>query len=137
MSSCIFCKIVAGEIPCLKVYEDERLLAFLDIQPVNLGHTLIIPKEHFENFLVTPDEVVAAIAKAVKPVAQAAMAVTGAPGFNIGVNTGTVAGQIVMHTHLHVMPRLDGDGLTHWPKKAVDDEEMKETAAAMRAQLNH
>jgi histidine triad (HIT) family protein len=135
MNDCVFCRIVAGEIPALKVYEDETLVAFLDITPVNLGHTLIVPREHYENLLATPDAVLAAMANAVKKVAKAAMAVEDAPAFNLGVNTGPAAGQVVMHTHFHVMPRLPDDGLEHWPKREVTPEQMEGAVARMRAAL--
>jgi histidine triad (HIT) family protein len=135
MSDCIFCKIVAGEIPCDKLFEDETTLAFVDITPVSLGHALVIPKAHHENLLETPDEACADIMRTVRRVAKATLTVTGAPGFNLGVNTGVAAGQVVMHTHFHIMPRHEGDGLTPWPKKALPREEMAETAAKVRAAL--
>lgn len=135
MSDCIFCRIIAGEIPCDKLYEDETTMAFVDITPVNLGHALVVPKSHHDNLLVTPDESCADIMRTVRRVAKATLAVTGAQAFNLGVNTGAEAGQVVMHTHFHVMPRHAGDGLTHWPKKTLTREEMAETAAKVRAEL--
>lgn len=128
MSDCIFCKIIRGEIPSLKVYEDDRVFAFLDIQPVNVGHTLVVPKAHAENCLATPDEDMAAIMRVVRRIGDAALKATGAQGFNVGINCGAAAGQIVMHTHVHVMPRFDGDGLKHWPKREVAKGEMESTA---------
>lgn len=135
MNECIFCKIVRGEIPALKVFENDIVLAFLDIQPINPGHTLIIPKEHHENILMTPDVVMSEVVRQVKVVAQAAMDAVGAPAFNLGVNTGREAGQVVMHTHVHVMPRFANDGHTHWLKRDVSAEEMERVARVMREKL--
>jgi len=114
MSDCIFCKIVKGEIPCNKVYEDDKILAFLDINPINKGHTLIIPKEHYESTLETPDELIKHIAVAVKRIAKAVLEATGAKGCNIGINNGEVSGQLIFHTHWHIMPRFPGDGHELW-----------------------
>src|SRR3989338_5595477 len=94
MSDCLFCKIVSGEIPAEKVYEDGDVVAFLDIQPVNVGHTLVVPRAHFRALSETPDETVAALFRAVKRVATAAQSATGAPAYNVGVNIGPVAGQV-------------------------------------------
>jgi histidine triad (HIT) family protein len=115
MSDCIFCKIVVGEIPANKVYEDDKVLAFLDITPVNPGHTLVIPKEHYDNLLTLPDDLLCHLAQAVKKIASAVLTATGSSGFNLGLNNGKVAGQLVNHFHWHLMPRFDGDGLELWP----------------------
>jgi len=135
MSDCLFCKIIKGEIPCQKVYEDGDVFAFLDIQPVNVGHTLVVPKAHFANCGETPDEALAAVMNVAKRVGAAALKVTGAQGYNVGINCGAVAGQVIMHTHVHVMPRFEGDGLAHWPKKTVSKEEMEKAAAGIAAAL--
>ena len=135
MSDCLFCKIIKGEIPCQKVYEDGDVFAFLDIQPVNVGHTLVVPKAHFANCGETPDEALAAVMSVAKRVGAAALKVTGAQGYNVGINCGAVAGQVIMHTHVHVMPRFEGDGLAHWPKKTVSKEEMEKAAAGIAAAL--
>ena len=135
MTDCIFCKIVKGEIPALKVYEDASVLAFLDITPISLGHTLVVPKAHYRDLTELPDDVLGPLFSAVKKVAKAAVEATGADAFNTGINTGPEAGQVVMHMHVHVMPRTQGDGLQHWPKRSVTREEMQRTADAMRAKL--
>lgn len=133
---CVFCKIVKGEIPATKVYEDDKVFAFLDIQPVSAGHALVVPKEHYESLSQTPKDILGEIFDvAVHKIAPAALAATGASGFNIGVNTGVAAGQVVMHAHVHVMPRTDGDGLAHWPKKQMSWEEISAVAEKMKAQL--
>src|SRR5512142_589998 len=136
MNDCLFCKIAKGDIPASKVYEDADVVAFLDIQPVNLGHTLVVPRAHHANCAETPDDVMAALMRVVKRVGDAALKVTGAHGYNVGINCGAVAGQVIMHTHVHVMPRFEGDGLTHWPKKAVSKEDMDKAAREMAALLN-
>jgi histidine triad (HIT) family protein len=135
MSDCIFCKIVAGEIPADKLYEDERTLAIVDIMPTSLGHALVLPKEHHASLLETPDELAAAMLTTAKRVAAASMKALNAPAFNLGVNTGAAAGQIVMHTHFHVMPRHEGDGLVHWPKLDLTKKQMADAAAKVRAAL--
>ena len=111
---CIFCKIVAGELPSYKVYEDEKVLAFLDINPVNPGHTLLIPKEHYETTLDTPDELLHAMTAAIKKIALAIMRATKADAWNLGANNGAAAGQIVMHTHWHIIPRFSRDEHRLW-----------------------
>lgn len=121
---CIFCKIIAGDIPSKKVFEDDFTLAFLDVHPVSLGHTLVVPKAHATDLRDTTDSDVAHAFTLAKRIGSATMATLGADGFNIGVNTGAAAGQIVMHTHLHVIPRHHNDGLVHWPKATVTPEEM-------------
>jgi histidine triad (HIT) family protein len=111
---CLFCKIINGEIPCYKIYEDEDFLAFLDIHPVNLGHTLIVPKTHFVNIFDAPTESLEKIGLIVKKVAEAVKVGTGAEGVNLMMNNNKEAGQLIFHAHLHVIPRFAGDGLTHW-----------------------
>lgn len=135
MSDCLFCKIVAGEIPSDKLYEDSATLAIVDIFPTSVGHALVLPKAHYADLLETPDDVAAAMLATAKLVAAASMKALGAPAFNLGVNTGVAAGQIVMHTHFHVMPRYEGDGLVHWPKLALTKEQMAEAAAKVRAAI--
>ncbi|MEK7568931.1 MAG: HIT family protein [Patescibacteria group bacterium] len=114
MNTCLFCKIIAGEIPTQKVYEDEHTLAFLDIHPVNIGHTLVIPKVHHTNLYDTPDETLAHIMTVVKKLSIAIKSAMNADGINIEMNNDPVAGQIIFHTHLHIVPRFEGDGFKHW-----------------------
>lgn len=114
--NCIFCKIVAGQIPCMKVFEDARILAFLDIGPLAEGHLLVIPKTHAERLeQMSPDDV-AAVVRHVPRLARAVLQVTGAAGYNLLQNNGKVSGQVVPHVHFHIIPRTDGDGLGYrWP----------------------
>lgn len=136
MSDCLFCKIVRGEIPSMRVYEDEYAIAFLDINPVNVGHTLVVPKAHHQDVAAMPEADAARLFAAAHKVANAAPRAVGASAFNIGVNTGAAAGQIVMHAHVHVMPRFEGDGLVHWPKKHLTEEEMRDAMDKIAAALN-
>ncbi|MFA5318200.1 MAG: HIT family protein [Patescibacteria group bacterium] len=114
---CIFCKIIKGELPSYKIYEDDKVLVFLDINPINKGHALVVPKEHYESILETPDDLVQHIAVAVKKISKAVMGATGAHACNIGINNGAESGQIVFHTHWHIMPRFKGDGYELWKGK--------------------
>lgn len=125
--NCVFCKIVRGELPAWKVYEDEKTLAFLDIHPVNPGHTLVIPKaENTKNiFDVSPEDWVATTETARK-VAHALERATGADGVNIMMNNRSDAGQVVHHPHIHVIPRFKGDGLTQWRHKEYKEGEAAE-----------
>ncbi len=123
---CIFCKIIAGEVTCSKVYEDEDTLAFLDIAPNNFGHTLVIPKSHHEALLETPDEVLSKLMVASKKVARAVMVGTGCKGFNFNQNNYKVAGQLVPHVHFHIIPRLEDDGFEFWSQKKYDEGEIEE-----------
>lgn len=135
MIDCVFCKIAAGEVPSHTVYKDDFGVAFLDARPVNVGHTLVVPRDHFADLSQTPDEVLAKVFPLVKRVANAAVRATSAQGYNVSVNTGAAAGQVVFHTHIHVIPRFDGDGLKHWGKKEVSDADMARTAESMRKLL--
>ena len=112
--NCLFCKILKGEIPSAKVYEDKHSYAFLDIKPINPGHTLLVPKKHFANLYEMPDEVLANLAPTIKKLAIAVKKAVGADGINIGMNNDAVAGQLVFHAHIHIMPRFKNDGHEHW-----------------------
>ncbi len=111
---CLFCKMVSGEVPAEKVYEDENFLAFLDIKPINLGHTLIIPKTHSRNIFDLSDHLLARIGPLMKRMSIAVKEATGAEGINIGWNNELSAGQLIFHSHIHIMPRFSGDGYKHW-----------------------
>lgn len=136
MTDCVFCKIVNWETPSQRVYEDDKLIAFLDINPINSGHTLIIPRAHYTNVLDTPAEVWTEMMRLTQKVGAAAMKAMGSDGFNIGVNTGRAAGQLVDHVHVHVIPRLLNDGLKSWPSRnRYAEGQMGETAKKIRAVL--
>ena len=117
-SSCVFCEIVAGQIPALKVFEDEFTLSFVDIGPLAEGHLLVIPKQHFETLHdMDPDEV-AAITRHLPRLGQAVMKAVSAQGYNVLQNNGKVSGQEVPHVHFHIIPRVAADGLGYrWNAK--------------------
>ena len=110
-SDCVFCKIVAGDIPALRVWESPEAVAFLDIGPLSPGHTLLIPKQHYENILDIPRDLLGMLIGDVQDVAKAVMRTTGAAGLNILQNTGAVSGQAVFHLHFHLIPRVADDEL--------------------------
>ena len=108
---CIFCKIVAGEIPCSKVYEDEHVLAFLDIFPINPGHTLVIPKEHYEFVVELPSSLTGPIFDTARKIVSAIQkSDLKCDAVNLHLADGQVAGQEIPHVHLHIIPRIKGDG---------------------------
>ena len=110
--NCIFCKIINGEIPCYKVYEDDKVLAFLDISQASKGHTLIVPKTHFANMLECDEETVAYMYKIANKLGNQIVNSLGAKGMNILTNVNEVAGQTVKHFHIHLLPRYnDEDGV--------------------------
>jgi len=134
---CIFCKILAGEIPCSKVYEDTQFIAFLDIRPVHKGHVLIVPKKHFVNIFDTPDEEAEAIYKVARTIAKAVKDATGCDGINVVQNNNAAAGQEVFHSHLHVIPRFENDKLRFASIHKVYDsfDEMGEMAEKIKSVL--
>lgn len=111
MENCIFCKIIAGEIPCIKLYEDEHVLSFLDIGPISDGHTLVIPKEHVEWMDQANPETIARLARCLPVLAGAVKSAMGAEGYNVLNNNGQAAGQAVGHLHFHIIPRRQGDNI--------------------------
>lgn len=133
MTDCLFCKIISGEIPSHKIYEDEKVLAFLDITPINKGHTLVVPKEHSENLLTMSEEQIGEVFLAAQKVAKKIEAVLKPDGFNIGMNNKPGAGQIIFHAHVHVMPRFNNDGFKLWGKNYdYQNGEMAELAGRLR-----
>ncbi len=135
MAETVFSKIVRGEIPCHRVYEDDKVLAFLDVNPLSRGHTLVIPKEPAETLDQLSDDVSAAIGRVLPRLARAVLAATGARAYNILQNNGATAHQAVMHVHFHIIPKFDdGTGLgIDWPAKKLDGG--AELAKAIAAKL--
>ncbi|OGA20439.1 MAG: histidine triad (HIT) protein [Betaproteobacteria bacterium RIFCSPLOWO2_02_FULL_67_19] len=136
MSDCVFCRIVAGQIPSTRVYEDDRVLAFMDIGQVNPGHVLVAVKPHVENVYTLDDAVAAAVARASARVARAIRAAFQPPGLSVYQANGAAAGQTVFHYHVHLVPRHDSDGMAFtWPVKNPPRETLEAHAAQIRAQL--
>ena len=127
MEECLFCKIVNNEIPCFQLFEDDLVKVFLDINPVSMGHLLIIPKEHFENIFTTPENVLIRISQVCKKMALLCKEKLGATGVNIVNASGKDAQQSVFHLHFHIIPRYKKDGLDLWfHGKSKDIDEVKE-----------
>ena len=122
MSDCLFCKIITGDIPSQKVYEDEKVFVFLDIHPVNLGDALVVPKTHSETFLEMRAEDREAVMSATVKISKAIMKAVGSSACNLIYNVGADAGQLIFHTHIHVIPRFPNDGHKLWAEmKDVPD----------------
>jgi histidine triad (HIT) family protein len=135
MDDCIFFLFVKGESPSHKVYEDEDILAFLDINPVNPGHTLVIPKEHCKDLLSTPTELAQKLMATVQKLAPVIMKSVESDAFNLGVNCGETAGQVVFHTHLHIMPRFESDKYELWHGKEMSEDELKAISEKIKSNL--
>ena len=137
MTDTIFHKIVAGEIPCHKVYEDEHVLAFLDVFPLSRGHTLVIPKVHAETLDQLDEESAAAIGRVLPKISRAVLAATGAKDFNLLQNNGAAAHQAVFWVHFHIIPKFpDGSGLgINWPAGKLGDGEAKQLLDDIAGQL--
>lgn len=133
---CIFCRILADEIPSARVYEDEHAIAFMDLFPLAPGHTLLIPRDHHERLTDLPDETMAALGRVLPRLARAVMAATKAEGFNVFQTNGEVSGQDVPHVHFHVIPRAKDDGLGfRWNAGSYAEGEMDAWRAKIAAAL--
>lgn len=137
MSETIFSKIIAGEIPCHKVYEDDQVLAFLDVNPLSRGHTLVIPKQPAATLDVLDDDSAAAIGRVLPRIARAVLEASGATEFNVLQNNGAGAHQAVFHVHFHIIPKHeDGRGLgIGWKPQSLDQADAKQLASAIAAAL--
>ena len=121
VSDCIFCRIVAGTAACQEIYRDEATLAFMDINPANDGHCLVIPKAHFENVFDMPPSLFGILASTAAKVAHAVNAILQPGGINLTQANGAAAGQSVLHVHIHVLPRRAGDNLLmNWGRDGGD-----------------
>lgn len=116
-SSCVFCKIIKGVSPAFKIYEDDICLCILDVNPLSPGHSLIIPKGHFSCLEATPPSVIGAMCSKVPVISNAVMKATGCDSFNLLVNNGAAAGQVIYHTHIHIIPRNARDCL--WASESM------------------
>jgi len=138
MAECIFCSILKGELSVHKVFESEKVVAFLDIHPVSPGHTLVVPRAHFETFTDLPVDIVSALSQASQVVAKGVLKATGAVGFNLLMNNHRCSGQNVAHAHFHVIPRKPKDEISYnWPapKEAVQAVELEKVAEGIRKAL--
>jgi len=117
MKNCLFCKIISGAIPSYKIYEDDKTMAFLDINPVSKGHALVISKKHVRNLFDIPKEDLIAIIITIKKIAQILKEKLGADGINVLQANEEIAGQSVFHIHFHIIPRYKNDGLHLFPQK--------------------
>jgi len=133
---CIFCKMVAGQIPVTKVYEDDIVLAFLDIGPISDGHTLVIPKQHFEKLHDCPAELLSQVSSCLGWIAGAVASAMNSDGYNLLCNNGRAAGQLIEHLHFHIVPRNTGDGLfSRWPSYKYKEGKIEAIAAEIRENL--
>lgn len=137
MNDCIFCKIIDGTIPSVKVYEDEHVYAFMDITPLAKGHTLLIPKQHVKDLFEMPSEVAGHLYSVAPKIANAIKTAFDPAGLNTLNNNGAVAYQTVFHYHLHFIPRYEQDGLKLvWEPIKPEMAEVQQTAEAIVAALN-
>ena len=132
---CVFCKIVKGEIPAEKLFEDDSVFVFMDIRPINPGHVLIVSKAHHETFVDTPKELACIMLAAAQKTGTALLKGLKCDGFNVGINNGAAAGQVIGHTHYHVIPRFANDGLKHWPGRDYQEGQMKVVAERIKQSL--
>ncbi len=131
--SCVFCKMVAGEIPVTRVYEDSEVLAFLDINPISDGHSLVIPKQHVEKLDESSSELLGCLGQRLPRIARAVIRAIQADGYNVLCNNGAAAGQAVEHLHFHIIPRRQGDGVfDRWPAYKYEAGKMEELADKIR-----
>ena len=133
--TCLFCKIVRKEIPSRMIYEDADTYAFLDIQPVNPGHTLVIPKKHARDVFEIEESEWIAVMRTARIVAHALESALGIHGVNVDTNNREAAGQLVFHSHVHVIPRYEGDGFEQWPSTAYKEGEADAIAAKITAAI--
>jgi len=128
--------MTAGEIPVTKIYEDEVVLAFLDIGPLSDGHTLLIPKKHFERLHDCPSELLGEVCSCLGRIAKAVAGAMNADGYNVLCNNGRAAGQLVGHLHFHIIPRRTGDGVfDRWPASRYRQGQIETIAAKIRENL--
>ena len=126
-ANCVFCKILDGVIPSVKIYEDEDFAIILDIGPATFGHALVIPKNHYANLYEMPDEMLAKVMSLAKVWGKKLVKAFDADGLNLVQNNGLAAGQTVFHYHLHLIPRYDGDSMGElWTPGSLSDEQKKE-----------
>ncbi len=135
--NCIFCKIVNKEIPALITYEDSDFISFVDIEPNNFGHSLLIPKEHYKNVYTLPKNILEKLGEKIQKISVAVKQAVNADGINVIINNDPAAGQLVFHSHIHILPRFKNDGFEWWPKKEYEyPEQIKEIAEKIRNSIS-
>ncbi len=132
---CIFCKIIKKEIQADFIYEDENIAAFLDIHPINIGHTLVVPKKHFENFISTPDDISQKLILTVKKITPKILKAMKANACNISTNNGKESGQVIEHVHFHIIPRFSNDNFIHWQGIERTPKELSDVAEQIRKEM--
>ncbi|MFA7087791.1 MAG: HIT family protein [Patescibacteria group bacterium] len=132
---CVFCEIIKGNLPCHKVYEDEKFLAFLSIGPVNPGHTLVVPKEHYQYLEEVPEDDLKNLLLICRKIGGLLKLILGNKDYNLTLNNGPDAGQTVPHLHFHVIPRHEGDGHLEWPSSEYVPGEAEKIAESLREKL--
>ncbi len=120
---CIFCKIIAGDIPSYKIYEDDKVVAFFDILPISPGHTIVVPKHHVADLENLSNIDMSAMAMAVKKIGKAMLDGLGVKGYSVLLDNKSAANQHVPHVHFHLVPRAEGDGLERWPQSGYGEGE--------------
>jgi histidine triad (HIT) family protein len=129
---CIFCDIIKKEAPSEIIYEDGELIAFLDINPINYGHLLVLTKQHFDNFLTVPKDLLSKLILLTQFLAGIVKRATGADGFNTMSNNGAAAGQRIFHFHFHIIPRFENDFKLNLLSKTYTDELLSNTSSRMK-----
>jgi histidine triad (HIT) family protein len=133
---CIFCKIVAGEIPSVKIYENDVVYSFLDIGPLSEGHTLVIPKEHYSKLHECPADLFGTVASTIPKIASAVIEALGYEDYNVLCNNGRSAGQLVDHVHFHIIPRRQSDNLfNRWPSSQYPEGKIETVSQKIREKL--
>lgn len=135
MDNCLFCQIIDKKLPSTPIYEDEKYFALLDIHPVNPGHTLVLPKEHSRHLSDATEDTARGLMAVAQKIARAICRGLGTDDYNLEMNCGSVAGQVVPHLHLHIVPRHAGDGLKHWPGKSYAEGEADSVAEKIKAAI--
>lgn len=135
MKNCLFCKIIKGEVPSLKIYENDKVLAFMDIYYVGKGHTLVIPKKHSENIFDIEKEDLSDTMEVVRKISKAVKKGVNADGINIHINNGSDAGQVIPHIHIHIIPRFKKDDKKMWGSSEYKKGEREEIFEKIRKEI--
>ncbi len=135
MPDCLFCKIIRGELPTNKIYEDEKTFAFLDINPVNPGHVLVVPKKHAVDVFEIEESEWDTVMRVVRKISLAIEEALKPTGINLGMNNKSGAGQVVFHAHVHIMPRFPNDGHELWKGKPYPEGEAVQVAEKIRSEI--